>query len=535
MLAVVGSLAASLTASAAENIALYTHQAQIVPEQQANWYQVEIPISVQWQAAHADLRDVRVFNAEGESLPYALVQRAARQTRERREVAARLFPLYADSEASLPEVAQDGGLRVRRSADGSVDIEVKPGVRPTETRAPAGKILRGWLLDVGTPDFVPELLRLKWADEQEGFFRFSIAASDDLEHWRDWGEGRIVQLGFDGQSITQREIHLPPRPAARYLRLLWQDAGQASALRGAQLSGAVSSVEPAPLTWSPLLTGEPIPGREREFIWQFPHGLPFERVSIAVDEANTLAPVILSGRTPAPPAPVSTPVSAENKPLSAENKPLAAEILRGERRVRDTFKRDRHHRRQPAPVAPTEASWRTLASGVVYRLPASTGMGEQVEEELNLPAISVSQLRLQIDPRSGGLGVQAPPRIKVAVRGRELTFLARGSAPYRLAYGRADAPAADLPLTTLIPSGTAQATAAGQIGRAVVTAPAPASDPVVAPAPPLPTENPDEGKNTGKTVLWAVLLGGVALLVGMAVSLLRAGKTGNGPASGPTS
>jgi hypothetical protein len=52
--------AMSLAASAAENIADYSYQARIELSGKAAWYHAEIPAAVRWQAAHADLRDLRV-------------------------------------------------------------------------------------------------------------------------------------------------------------------------------------------------------------------------------------------------------------------------------------------------------------------------------------------------------------------------------------------------------------------------------------------------------------------------------------------
>jgi hypothetical protein len=46
----------------------------------------------------------------------------------------------------------------------------------------------------------------------------------------------------------------------------------------------------------------------------------------------------------------------------------------------------------------------------------------------------VRQLRLVTDARGTGLGAGVPD-ISVAMRARELVFLVRGSAPYRLALG----------------------------------------------------------------------------------------------------
>ena len=107
------------------------------------------------------------------------------------------------------------------------------------------------------------------------------------------------------------------------------------------------------------------------------------------------------------------------------------------------------------------------------------------------------------------------------MRGLVLSFLARGSGPYRLAWGNADADAAALPLATLIPSGVDQARAAGQLGRASLTEEQPPTQ--TAPEYPVEGKKPDEG-GAGKAVLWVVLLAGVILLGGMAFSVLRSGK-----------
>ncbi|MDR1228466.1 MAG: DUF3999 domain-containing protein [Azoarcus sp.] len=498
----------SLAAPAAENIADYAYRMVIEPEKEATWYRVEIPASVQWQAAHADLRDLRVFNAKGESLPFALTRREARHTPKRREAEARLFPLYADEAvdgAPSTDLVHSNGLRIRRDGSGAVEIEVtdaRHAKRSGKAAPGIQKVLRGWLLDASALDFVPDRLFFDWAGEQEGFFRFAIEGSDDLEHWYDWGHGQIVQFHFNGQSIVQREIHLPRRKV-RYLRLLWQDAEQAGGVRGARFAGMATDVESAPFVWSPPIAGEPVSGREGEFIWTFSLSLPLARVSILIDEANTLAPVIFSGRD----EPQSPPATAQSK-----GKPLAAEILRGERRASDVFRSRSHERVRES--AREENAWRTLASGVVYRLTASTG--EQVEEDLDLPDVPVRQLRLQIDPRGGGLGAKAPV-IKLALHARSLTFLARGDAPYQLAVGRAGAQPADLPLATLIP---VEATASGRLGRAHVVGSV--SAPVVREnAPPIV-----EDDGNAKIVLWAVLFMGVALLAGMAFSLLRSAKKG---------
>jgi hypothetical protein len=169
-------------------------------------------------------------------------------------------------------------------------------------------------------------------------------------------------------------------------------------------------------------------------------------------------------------------------------------------------------------------NWQPLASGVLYRLPEN--QGKQMENELDLPSFPVNQLRLRVDHRGSGLGRSAP-RIELALRNAELTFLARGNPPYWLAVGNVDAQAADLPLGTLIPGGIAQAQRTGQLGRARIqegglaaNVPVPQLAPDVS-TDPASSSQADESK---KTVFWAVLVAGVLLLAAMAFSLARSMK-----------
>ena len=100
---------------------------------------------------------------------------------------------------------------------------------------------------------------------------------------------------------------------------------------------------------------EPLPaerGADGLYRWQLPLALPLERLRLPLAQANTLAP------------------------------------LRIEARSSD------------------QGAWRPLASGLLYRLPENGR--ETVHDELALPGWPVRQLRLQLDPRGGGLGPEVP-------------------------------------------------------------------------------------------------------------------------------
>ncbi|MDF5807626.1 DUF3999 family protein [Pseudomonas aeruginosa] len=83
----------SLPLSAKESAEGFSRQVALSLQGEGPWYRLSIPMSVQLSAAHADLRDLRVFDAEGEALPYALVAGSERQASTPHEAEVRLFPL----------------------------------------------------------------------------------------------------------------------------------------------------------------------------------------------------------------------------------------------------------------------------------------------------------------------------------------------------------------------------------------------------------------------------------------------------------
>ncbi|MCO6059737.1 DUF3999 domain-containing protein [Pseudomonas sp. MOB-449] len=250
---------------------------------QGPWYRLELPMALHFAARHADLRDLRVFNAEGEALAYALTRSSSSERRARHEHAVRWFPLRGPVEgaAGLP------GVRVERSTTGTV-VQVVP-----ESPASAGEQLRGWLLDTSGVQAPLEKLSLDWASTSEGFQHFRIEASDDLQHWTSWGDGQVARLSFADQRIDQHDVNLPGH-SARYLRLLWLSPQQAPALTAVKVVSASRESLPAAMAWSAPL--EPASARDGQYLWDLPLGLPVERLRLAVERPGSLLPVQVEAR-----------------------------------------------------------------------------------------------------------------------------------------------------------------------------------------------------------------------------------------------
>ncbi len=407
-LAVLGCCLA-LSAQAGETAANFATQVPLTLSGEGPWYRLDLPLAVQLHARQTDLADVRVFNAAGEAQAYSLAREQAPSGERLQLHEVKGFPLYdsADAGSAVPNV------RVQSNAAGTL-VQVQPS-----SQLEAGEeVRRGWLLDASAIKAPLQQLILDWSSEQDGFQRFSIEASDDLQHWQAWGEGQVARLSFADDRVEQHEVALPGQ-RARYLRLLWQTPQAAPVLTSAQLQSLTSS--PAhPLAWSEPVAGSRMPSGE--YTWQLPMGLRVERLQVQLTEANSLAPVTLAGR-------------------------------------RDS-----------------SLPWQTLSSGLLYRL---TQNGQEVlQDQLQLPGQVVQQLKLTVDDRGGGLGTEAPS-VRYAVRATQLVFLARGAGPYRLALGSTSAKTASLPLATLIPDISAKRLE--NLGQARVEEGTLVTSPVVAP------------------------------------------------------
>lgn len=344
------------------------------------WFQLDLPLPALLAAKHNDLRDLRVQNAQGQFLAYSLLQPAAEYRQAEQSHGVRWFPLQAEQATTgLPP-----GLRIESSSTGTL-VEVQPSIPSGSQPLPR----QGWLLDASAIQAPLVRLSLDW-DGAEGFQRFAVESSDDLQHWQAVGDYQVARLSFAGDRIEQREIKLPAL-RSRYLRLLWRSPAVAPELKAVQLVSVQEGYVEPPLLWSEPLPAQPLDAQSYQ--WQLPRALPVQALRLPLSDANSLVPVRVQGRVD------------------------------------------------------TSRPWAAVAQGVLYRLPQQ---GREVrEEELRLPGWPLSELRVQVDARGGGFS--SAPQLQYALSGQRLVFLARGEGPYRLLLGNAKAAPVELPLATLMP------------------------------------------------------------------------------------
>lgn len=260
---------------AAERPADYARGLPLATPGHEPFYRVELPFEVHARA-RADLRDVRVFNAGGDTVPLAILpvrQLPPDYRPEHQEVP--FFPLPAGShrrgaELDLTVSGQDGRIVSLRSRGLS-----------TRTVPVADAVL-----DLSRVENEVIGLDLEWQPSTGNYSdTVRLEASQNLRDWRPLAEAALVDMRYGGQQLAQRHADLP-RGRYRYLRLRAGTALPALTRVRAVLPAALPP--PSVLRWREVVA---TPGK-MEGDYEFDLGAPLvvEQVRVALPEANTVAP-----------------------------------------------------------------------------------------------------------------------------------------------------------------------------------------------------------------------------------------------------
>ncbi|MBX3604391.1 MAG: DUF3999 family protein [Piscinibacter sp.] len=444
--------------AAADAEPLLRHRAPISVERDGAFVQLPLPVSAYARTQQASLADLRVQDARGENVPFALLaprpdeaQRSERLT-ERALFALPPRPVGSESWPTPLELTVEGErISVRR----------RPGGTAPPTRPP------GWVIDLGDPaarpagEPAPQALDLSWSGPAEFSVGYRLEQSDDLRQWRPAGAGQILALAAPEGALTQPRVPLTAAPA-RFQRLVWSDPAAAPALTAARSvtvdQRAVVLDEPTELQLA--ASPEPAPREPqdaappRSLHFDLGAVLPLVQVDLALPPGTQVAPVRLQGRE----------------------------------RV--------------------DQPWQALAGAVFYRIDRDGTLTRS-------PPLALQQrvryLRVVPDPRAGALDA-GQTRLVVRAQLVSLVFAAQGQPPYALLAGSAQAHSGALPLATLVPAPEAERP---RFGRASLGDWAESAEAV------RRAEADERRDALRRWLLWTVLLGGVGALGWMVWRLAR--------------
>jgi hypothetical protein len=260
----------------------------IVADGSKAFFRVELPDAVYDGAARADVGDLRVFNGDGDAVPFAFLPPRAplAAARERRQLA--LFPLTVDT--TRPD-ASDLSISVRREGgSASVDIRSRDGTPVSGTRVVA------YLIDAGADEKPLVALTAVLDGEANVNARLRVDAGDDLVRWRTIvADAPLLRLEYNGRRIVRDRIEFAPL-AARYLRVTWLTPSPPGL---AAVFGEIGDRIVDPPRRTRRATGTMDAGNAGTVLFDVGAALPIDRVTLELAELNTLAPVTWEGRTSA--------------------------------------------------------------------------------------------------------------------------------------------------------------------------------------------------------------------------------------------
>jgi hypothetical protein len=267
-----------------ESAADFRFNIPVQPAGNEGLQRIALPLTVYLGAQRADLGDLRLFNAQGEKLPFAFTA-ALPPPAAKPEWAG--LPLFAIPAAEGTAVAEKLDLRIRQRADGTL-VELSAGGKAVGAKAGT----RAWIADASRLTREVRSLRFAWTAPPAGVVaRVRIESSEDLSSWRQLAPGApLVELVKDGAQLRQDRVELPPS-RARYLRFTVSGESLAITLVEVELASAL----PEP-PMQALSLFERTRAGDGELVFDAGARLPVERVQVRLPQPNTVAPFSLSAR-----------------------------------------------------------------------------------------------------------------------------------------------------------------------------------------------------------------------------------------------
>lgn len=454
---VIGCVALLSLMAAAQSPAEFALRAPLATAQPEGPHAIELTEEVYRAALTGDLRDLRIFNAAGESLPLARLPQVPAASPPAQ--ALRLVPLPAP--ARQDQALAEFKLRIDRAASHTT-IELAPLPATPEGRAGIG----GYLIDARPLQGQAGRLTLEFAADAADYAgRIELLGSDDLVHWRPLAGGALAFNRQLGAPVERNAFDIARLPD--FVRVRWPDDA-APALQAARFTGRPAGPE-----------------------------LPRAALQVRRDEA---------AQTYLVDVPIGLPITRLHVRAPRDNLSLRVRVSRYE----EAAPREAHLRLRPRR-APERWSV-VLPSVEVYRL---SGDRTTVENEPVAWYGRTSALRLEVI--DGVVPAADLLQVEAEWRPERIAFAARAPAPYLLAVGLEDAKAP--PALALAPALLPPEDRAGlrlPIARLESRA-APAHAAAAAESPPVRTPQ----SPSWRALFWAVLLLAVGALALMALRLAR--------------
>lgn len=244
------------------------------------FYRLELPLDV-YRQARPDLADVRVFNAEGNAVAYAL-ENSAPVAVEPVLHEVPFFPVRGNLESALGSL----DMKIEQGRDGRIIALKSRGDA-------AGSRTAAWLFDLSALKRPVRAVQLDWPARTDGYSAEArLEGSHDLRSWHTLARAPLLEARFGNHRLEQKRIAFEAFEH-RYLRLTTDR--ELPALSVARVEVLPADSVPPPERWLDV-KGEP-GAQPGEFLFTPGAYLTATRIEIRLPATNMVAPVELLARS----------------------------------------------------------------------------------------------------------------------------------------------------------------------------------------------------------------------------------------------
>lgn len=262
----------------------------LTTESRDPFFRIELPEAVYTETVWPDMRDVRVFNSQGQSVAFALTANTITQS-DSQTYSLRLFPMKSKKTTLLEQEV------ISLKSVGGVEI-----ILPIDSDQQMGN---AYLLEVPQYDgSSPSLTQLKltWERQPENWqSRVSIMYSHDLNEWMSGvDDAPLMDLVSSTDRLLLNTIDLDNGryySQIRYLLLVFNDDQMAPGLKILSAEGIAASHRTDQQRITLPFSSKAISTSEAEYTWSNPQ--PLNNISVRPTQSNTVLPLEIEYRSKA--------------------------------------------------------------------------------------------------------------------------------------------------------------------------------------------------------------------------------------------
>lgn len=249
-------------------------------------YKVNLPFDVYRIIRYADLRDVRVFNGDGELVPHVVTRSASSVAVKSEAIEVPRFPVYAAAQSKLGDLS----LEIKRDTQGTV-INLK-----NVTGVAGQNQVVGYILDANKVVPAIKAIELQWSESIASYAgSVTLEASDDLKNWKPLAQNfPITRMKFGEHLLEQRLVSFSATPLI-YLRISWPvtEASLPELVRVMAIPADANAE--VKRTWQ-LIKAQPVTNKADEYEFDVGAQVPIDRLRFHLPQNNTLIQTELLAR-----------------------------------------------------------------------------------------------------------------------------------------------------------------------------------------------------------------------------------------------